>query len=203
MGLEQIIKRIRYEADREARGYLAEAREKASSILEDAEREIRKDLEERERRLRRDLTNTRNIYISDGRRKARQAMLSIKEDLIWETIYNIRSSLLDLSQEDLKEHLSGLVRDSEDILGEDMSIYPVRDVDRRIISEMHDVGPLVSEAAEEEPQLQRYRATDLLGGFIAVNSNGQKVLDMTFHGLLDRKEDDLREIIAHTLFPEE
>ncbi|MEA3559504.1 MAG: V-type ATP synthase subunit E [Candidatus Thermoplasmatota archaeon] len=203
MGLEQIVKRIQDEARKEADGYLAEARAKSRAIDIEAEKALKKDLEGRGRELKRDLETIRNIYISDGKRKARQALLSSKEELIWSAICAIREAIKALPRDDLKAYLGSMMEKAGGILGDDLRSYPVREIDREILSSVNDVGPLVSEAGNIEPLLERYTGIDLLGGFIAVGSDGQKVMDMTFHGVLERKEEMLRETIARTLFPEE
>lgn len=200
MAIEQIIKRIREEASKEADSYISDAKSRAGKIRAESDRELSKDLEERNRVLQRDLENTRNIYISDGKRKSRQAMLSSKEELIWDAICEIRKAIKDLPEEVLRNHLTRLLEDSRNILGDSITIYPVRMIDGELLKGSGQIGPLVSESIGSEPQLARFRGVDLLGGFIVVGPEGQKVLDMTFHGIIERNEERLRETIARTLF---
>ena len=203
MALENIVKRIKDEARKEAGSLIDEANRKAEAVKEEMDREIRKELEDRDRILSRDLANTRNIYVSDGKRKARQAVLSSKEEVIWDAICEIRKSIKELPQEKLGSHLLGLVEDARATLGEDMSIYPVREIDRRVLDGSGSIDGLLEGSLDSHPRLSRFKGPDLLGGFVAVNTSGNMVLDMTYRGIIERNEELLRELIARKLFDEE
>ncbi|MFW3145358.1 MAG: V-type ATP synthase subunit E [Thermoplasmatota archaeon] len=200
MGIEGIVKRIEEEARAEADAILEEARQRARKMREEARSVLDVDLKEMEKKLERELSTTRNIYISDGKRKARQALLCSKEELIWDALCGVRERITSLEGPELGEYLIPLVKRAEGILGKEMVAYPVRDRDARAIEGWCKVGPLVESSLKENDELGRFMGKELLGGFIALDKKGERVMDMTFHGLLERNEDELREIIARVMF---
>ena len=86
------------------------------------------------------------------------------------------------------------------MLGDQIQVYPVRPEDAKVLGSDPTIRDLVSNNHGSEGPLSRYQGTDLLGGFIAITLDGERVVDMSFHGLLERNEDRIREVIARTLF---
>ena len=97
-------------------------------------------------------------------------------------------------------HLDPMLVRTKEMLGEDMVVFPVRNEDARVLESSIQVEGLVTEVSGPGATLIRYKGTDLLGGFIATTPNGERVVDMSFHGLLERNEEQIREVIARTLF---
>ena len=199
MAIEDMIKRIMDEARAENQKIILDAKNEADRIKSESRISFRKDVSELEKKLDREIVNTRNIYISDGKRKARQALLLSKEELIWDVICAIRENMKMLSGEELRSYLSPMMVRTREMLGDDMIVFPVRDLDADILGSSTPVADLV-DGASQDGSLSRYKGTDLLGGFIATTKDGERIVDMTFHGLLERNEDQIREVIARTLF---
>lgn len=202
MGIEQIIKKIEEEAAREAEAILSEAKAEAGKIKSAARSEMDSDLSEMDRSMMREAENLRNIYISDGKRKSRQAILSAKEELIWDTISNVRSRMGEMDSEALSACLLPILSRASDTLGGDMIVYPVRERDARVLSGKARIGQVIENGSSGLSAVERYRGHDLIGGFIASSGAGERIIDMTFAGILSRDEERLREIIARTLFGE-
>jgi V/A-type H+-transporting ATPase subunit E len=202
MGLEELIDRIKQEARSEAEIIMEEARKKADSVKKEEEARLRKELDEREKKLQKEIKNTRNIHISDGKRKARQALLSAKEDLIWETISLVRKRFSEMGPQELETYLHPMFDKASSSLGQDMMVYPIREMDSEILSKMKDVHSPLEEMEDPPETVSRYRGKDMIGGFIAVASDGKKVVNMTFSGILEKEEERIREAIARKLFGE-
>lgn len=200
MPLEDIIKRIEDEADKEAESILDRARKKADEIHEEAREEIRNEIAERRKKLDRDAKNLRNVYISDGKRKSRQAILSAKEELIWDVISGVRKHMQEMEGDELEGFLNPMFEKARRSLGNDMIVYPVRKRDMEILKGRQKMGTVLEEGGIDETAVRRFKGHDLLGGFIASSGDGRKVLDMTFCGVLNRDEENIREVIARTLF---
>jgi vacuolar-type H+-ATPase subunit E/Vma4 len=200
MAIEDMIKRIMAEAKDESDRILGEARDRAGSIRSKAQKELNFELQELNKKLERDAVNTRNIYISDGRRKARQALLSSKEELIWDAICAIRKRIKDLDGEEVEQYLGPMMDRSVEVLGNDFLVYPIRKEDSKVLSKRVKVNELLEEILKDEGPLSRFRGTDMLGGFVAMSRDGERIMDMTFHGLLERNEERIRETIARILF---
>ncbi|MGA1848823.1 MAG: V-type ATP synthase subunit E [Thermoplasmatota archaeon] len=200
MAIEDMIKRIMAEARDENDRILGEAKGKADSIRSRAQKELYFELQELNKKLEREAANTRNIYISDGRRKARQALLSSKEELIWDAICAIRKRIKELDGEELERYLGPMMDRSKEMLGGDFQVFPIRDRDANILSKRIKVSELLDKVLDDEGPLSRFRGTDMLGGFVAISKDGDRIIDMTFHGLLERNEERIRETIARILF---
>jgi vacuolar-type H+-ATPase subunit E/Vma4 len=200
MGLDDIIDRIDEETQKEVDSILSRAREKAKEIREDNRREIEEELKERRKKLERELRTHRNVYISDGKRKSRQAILTAKEEVIWDALSRIRKSMGELEGDRLSAFIKYLREEAEGSLGEDMKLYPVRKKDADSLGSRENVNGIIEEGIEGEPPLSRFKGRKLIGGFVAVSSDNKKVLDMTFCGILSRDKERNREIIAKELF---
>ena len=200
MAIEDMIKRIMDEAKEENQKIILDARKETDSIKAESRSEIDKQISEMEKGLKREITNIRNIYISDGKRKARQALLSSKEELIWDTICAIRDCMRELKDERLGSYLQPMLSRSKKMLGDRIQVYPIRPKDAKVLGSDPAIIGLVSNNLGYEGPLSRYQGTDLLGGFIAITPDGERVVDMSFHGILERNEERIREAIARTLF---
>ncbi|HHD15111.1 MAG TPA: hypothetical protein ENK47_00210 [Euryarchaeota archaeon] len=200
MGLEQMIRTIHEEAEEEARKILDEAEKKARLIGEREAMETRRMVAELEEKLDKESRTLSNINLSEGKRKARQALLSAKEDLIWETISSIRSHLSSMEGDELLGYLLRMYDKAHSMLGNGMIVYPVRVADASALEGKPNIRDPLETMNVLPPSVSRFKGKDLIGGFLAVSSDGRKVVDMTFQGMLEKKDDRIREIIARTLF---
>ncbi len=200
MGLDDIIARIEAEAEAESKLIIKEALGQASRIEKEAGEELRREILELRKRLDRDSITQRNIYLSEGKRRSRQTILSAKEQLIWDAFVELRRLIRSLEGRSLENFLKWRADRCRAVLGDDMVLRPVREVDRKALVELGErCGPAVSGTSEGYINaLQGGR--DLLGGFIASSSDGRRIIDMTFLGLMEKDEDPIREKIAKELF---
>ena len=200
MALDDMIKRIMDEARAENQQIILAAEKEVKRIMAESDRSFEKEISELEKGLERDIVNTKNIYISDGKRKARQALLLSKEELIWDAICAIRENIKTLSDDRLGSYLIPMIDRAVEIMGEDILVYPVRNEDAEVLKARIRIQGLVYDFSDHGRPLSRYKGIDLLGGFIAVARDGERIVDMSFHGLLERNEEEIREVIARTLF---
>ena len=122
MGLDDIIDKIDKETQEEVDSILSRAREKAKEIREDNRREIEEELEDRRKKLERELRTHRNVYISDGKRKSRQAILTSKEEVIWDALSQIRKRMGELEGERLSSFIQSLGEEAKGSLGGNIKI---------------------------------------------------------------------------------
>lgn len=202
MGLEDMINRIEQEAQKEADEIIQKARSQAESIRVESLKKIGKEVSEKNSKLEKECSSRMNILISEGRRKSRQAILTAKEDLIWDAIANIRSRLSSLQGVDLSTFLEPLYTRAADSLGMDLKIYAVRKIDQDALKTRVSDIVLLSDKSRIPSDLIRYSNMDLLGGFIATSSDSSMMMNMTFSGILEKEEERIREKIARTLFGE-
>ncbi len=200
MGIEGIIRKIGDEAGKESSAILKEATEGASTILSEARKELSLTLEDLDRKLVRAKERTRNIHLSEGRRKARQTVLEMKEDLIMDAIFGIREGMGELDGDDLSDLLLRMLTNARAEVGQDVIAYPVRQEDLNAMSGQAGIGSVIRDTDDLPWQISRMKGKDLIGGFIAMSPDGKRVLDMSFNGVLDRDEDRIREMISKMLF---
>ncbi len=202
MGLEEMIGRIEKEAQNEARIILNEAKKEASLIRDASGLNTKKEIFDLQKKLDKEMITSRNILISDGKRKARQALLSSKEDLIWETLSEVRKWFSKMDESELYTYLVPLYDKASTIIGQGMIVYPVRDLDAIVLKGKPGVQMSIETSTTLPSSVNRYKGKDLIGGIIATTSDGSKVVNMSFHGLIEKEEERIREIIARTLFGE-
>lgn len=202
MGLPEIVKRIQDEANIESERYMTEAKDQIAKMKEVSDRELKDQMDEMGRKHEKDRKALWNMYISDGKRRSRHAILCAKEELIWEAMSAFRTRLRDMKGPELSLRLLPLVAEARSALGEEMTIFPVRSEDSAVLKGKAVIG-LTIEGERDLPQaLQRFQGKDLIGGFVAVSSDGSRVMDLTFQGILEKSEDKVREEIARVLFEE-
>ncbi|MGA1793293.1 MAG: V-type ATP synthase subunit E, partial [Thermoplasmatota archaeon] len=172
MAIEDMIKRIMDEARSENHRILQEARKEADILKDASRKKVDTEISEMEHKLGKEIEQTRNIYISDGKRKARQALLSSKEELIWDAICSIRERIKELDGEELRSHLDSMISKAIEIIGSDARVFAVREKDSRILVKKIPVTGLVEDFVISSEILSKYRGTDLLGGFIATSPDG-------------------------------
>ena len=120
-----------------------------------------------------------------------------------EAITLVRTRMEDLKGEELSGLLLSLLDKARLELGEDMAIHPVRKTDAAGLSGQPGIGAALEDQVELPFELARLKGKDLIGGFIAISLDGKRVLDMSFHGILERDEDGIREMISKALFSKE
>lgn len=202
MGLEDMTSRIEQEAQKEADAIIEEARREAEKIKKKASRETQKEILEKEGRLQKEANSRTNIILSEGRRKSRQAILTAKEDLIWDAMARIRERLSSMGQDELRTFLDPYFEKARGSLGEDLLIFPVRDIDARALKEKGNIKASLAQTDEVPEPLSHYASRDLLGGFLAASPDRRRMMNMTFQGILEKNEDSIRETIAKRLFGE-
>lgn len=202
MGLEDMLKKIDEEARSEADAIMDKARKEAETTRGQKSSEVTAEIREMEEKLEKEISSIRNVHISDGRRRSRQVLLSAKEELILESLSEIRRRLSSMVGTELDLFLLPLYEKALSILGSDMKVYPIREADRSALVQKGEVE-LIIEGNEDLPSsISRFKGKDMLGGFIATTSDGSRVVNMSFLGILEKEEDRIREIIASTLFKE-
>ncbi len=200
MSIEGIIQKIDDEAGKESAAILKEATDGASAILSVAQKELSLSLEDLDRKLVREKGRMKNIHLSDGKRKARKTVLEMKESLIMDTFSSIRRRMGELNGDDLSGLLLRLMANARAEVGQEVTIYPVRQEDLDAVRGEVGIGPVVQETEDMPWQITRMKSKDLIGGFIAISSDGKRILDMSFNGLLERDEERIREMISKMLF---
>jgi len=203
MGLEQIIEGIEKEARTSVSSILTEARQKAQVILTEGREKTAAELAAMDRSLQRELRDVTNVKVSDAERKARQSILSAKEEMIWETLTGIRKAFSERGGVDLRELLSNQVSVAKRSLGNDMEVYAVRGTDAEILRSIGVRVEGILESDDDPPEkVKRYMGKDLIGGFMAFSIDGKKVLDLSFQGMIDRDLEGIRGRISEVLFKE-
>ena len=126
----------------------------------------------------------------------------LTEDLIGETLSEVRNWFSKMGESELHTYLAPLYDKASAIIGQGMIVYPVRDLDSIVLKGKPGIQMSIETSTTLPSSIERYRGKDLIGGMIATTSDGSKVVDMSFHGMIEKEEERIRETIARTLFGE-
>ncbi|MDG6224189.1 MAG: V-type ATP synthase subunit E [Candidatus Thermoplasmatota archaeon] len=203
MGVEDVVRRIEAEAEEEQKAIIDEAMARSVGIKEEELSRIENELKEIRRSFEREKASLVNVYLSEGRRKARQAVLAAKENVIWEAVSGIRKRFSDLDGSELEALLRKFSERSRKGLGPGISIYAVRRKDSEMLEKCGAEVAGIIEGDDPLPDgISRLRSRSLMGGFIAISKDGRRALDMTFGGTLERDKERVRSKISEILFRE-
>ncbi len=202
MGLEEMVKRIEEEAKLESERMMVKASDESRKIRERSQKELQEELRDLRARCEKEKRTIWNMYISDGKRKARHSILCAKEDVIWDALGSIRTRLREMDIGELIRRLPPLILEVQRSLGPGARIFAVRAIDARALNGKAPLAGVLESGGPEVALVQRFKGKDLIGGFIAVSARGDRILDMSFSGMLDRNEERVRELVSRAIFGE-
>ena len=186
MALEDILSKIKEEADREIEQILSKAREERDKRLKEAEREINREKEQKIKRAKRDLENRKKAEIAKIRQEARKEVMQLKEKMIKECFDRALEKLKNLNGKDYERIVESLMRSIIKEIGKDCIIIPSRDEDAKMAKKL---GLKVEN-----------RKIRSAGGFIARSKDGRITIDNRFESILKRKEREIRAKVGSILF---
>jgi len=202
MSITDMVQRINEEADAEVKLIIDKAKKDAARFSKENKEEVEREIKELNGSLKKEIRSIVNINISNGKRISRAVLLSAKEEVILRTVSLVRKELGDIDTDVLERYLFLMYDQAVRLLGEDIMIFPVREIDFELLKEKKGIKAVIGSASSLPEKIMRFRSTDLIGGFIASTTDGSRILNMSFAGLIEREEEAIREIIARVLFVE-
>ena len=186
MALEDILSKIKEEADREIEQILSRAREERNKRLKEAEKEINKEKEQTIKRAERDLENRKKAEIAKIRQEAKKEVMQLKEKMIKECFDRALEKLKNLRGKDYERIVESLMRSTMKEIGKDCIVIHSRDEDTKIAKKL---GLKV-----ENKKIKS------AGGFTAKSKDGRITIDNRFESILKRKEREIRAKVGSILF---
>lgn len=198
MGVDQIIARIRMDAEKQIETIHRQAGEEAATIFRNAEKEGMEEytriMKEKQRKISQSTARIR----SQAALEAQQMVRSEKEKAITEAFSRAREQLAGFRDRSaysrsLEEILSRSVDAFE---GEEITVIPAeedREIVESLVAGMRDDGVPIRVGSE---------CTLTRGGVILKSPGGRIVIDQTFEARVNRKRQELFRRIAGILFGE-
>lgn len=186
MGLEEIISKIKEEADREIEKILSTARAEKEEKLKEARKKIEEEKEHELRVAKRELENWKKAEIAKIKQDARKEIIQLKEDIIRECFKKALEKLKRLDEERYEDIVSRWMKSAIKEIGKNSVIIPSSDKDAKIAKKL---GLKV-----ERKKLHS------IGGFVAKSKDGKVSIDNRFESILERKKSMLRVMVGNLLF---
>jgi len=189
MGIEEILSKIREDADREASNILDNARREVEQKVKEAEDKARAKANEILKRAEREIENRKKAELAKIRQEVKREILNKKEEIIQICFKEALERLRNLSGKDYEKLVEKLIKRGAKEIGKECTIIPSREEDSKIAKKL---GLKVSK--------NRVRSS---GGVVIVSDDGKVSVDNTFEEILKREEASLRMKIGNLLFGRE
>jgi V/A-type H+-transporting ATPase subunit E len=190
MTIENIIQKIKAETTAEVGKILNDANSIVAEYNKDARKEMGLKLKDIRAEGEKRITIMRNIHLSEARRMTRKSILNAKEELIQQCFDQAQDRLQNLSGDEYRKIMNGLIDQSLKLVGNKGIVTLTRSEDKAIFSTM----PNITVKPDIIPGL---------GGLIMESQDGKIVVDNTFKALIRRQKEDIRTEVAKILYPEE
>lgn len=205
-GVQKIIEEIDKGAEAQISAVLSEAGEKADAVMkqarEKADTEVGIIVSRGEQEARRESQR----ILAEARIKARREKVKAQEDMVGRAFESARKNMKQLAEskgEDYKKILEALIRESALSSGASSLEVIFDPRDRGLISEDRlkeiardagsDLGLSITLSVSDE-------TLSCLGGVVVRSADGRVRIDNTFEARIDRFRDNIRTLVAKTLF---
>lgn len=190
MSLENILKTIKQKGKKNLDALARERRRELRSIKNEISNDTRNQIGQLKKKFDKELEIYRNLKLSKAKRNSKQELLGCKEELIENVLQLVRQRLNDFKGERYQALLRKMVDDGVGVLGRNCKVMATREEDIQFLR-----------------QFQKVRVLDGTvtggGGVVLVSSGGEYRLDRTFEYLIEKKNEELRQVSAKILFREE
>lgn len=195
---EDILKSIRESSRSESDRILEEAKREANAILKERRTEYKTELRSTKEALKKEQDNKYNLVLAKANRKAAQIEFQEKERLIQQTIQLAWDKLLKLKDKNYDKFLSAVIARGKGTAGTPCLVYCVRPEDEMKVGKGSGV-----QVSKPDTDFLKNQLESGGGGVIITSPDGSILLDYTFKGLLERKNDTIRIGVSQRLFEEE
>ena len=197
MALEDILKRIREDAHKEAEGIRKEARTRAEAIVQESKKEA---ASVREKLLEEGKTSSlqeRRRILTIANLESRKEILRRKQNLIEEAFQKASNHLKHLSDKQYQVTVKKMLLKAVESGREEVIISP-RDEKRITPSFLEEVNKGLAEKGRPGKLRLSPERREFIGGFVLRSS--RKEIKCTFDSLFKEKKDELEGEIARILF---
>ena len=186
MALENLLQKIKEEAKEEIDEIIGRAEKEAAEIIEETKEKGKKEAEKIKTQGEKEAKRVKEKILAAARRKARMEITNAKEELIQLCMEAIKEKLSKLDSKKYQKIVESMIKDAMKEL-KDFYIIATRKEDKKIAEKLG-----IEVKGEKKG----------IGGVIIKTKDGSKEMDLTFDFLLERKEEEIRIMIAKKLFGE-
>jgi len=186
MSAENIIRRIRDDAEKEIRQILKDAEKQADVLIARARENTQQEAEHILSVGKTQSENTKKILVSKALQDIKRNLLNARENLIDDCFTRAMQQLSTLQGDEYKTIISRFIKNGTKTLGEKCTVLISRDLDREIAKK------------EGVPVIGTIHGS---GGIMLRSEDGKITIDNTFEGILKRKKDEIRIKVGKILFP--
>jgi len=203
MGVDEIISKIREDANREAEKIKDEAQIEANKILEDAKKEAEKRKNEILKKGEKEAEMIKNRIIAEAKLEVRKKMLMKREELIEKAVKKLKEDLIKLPEKEdystllFKLIIEGIIAVGEEEIILDLNKRDYETIDSKVIwaieSEMEKLfnKPVI---------VRKGNIVDIIGGCIVKNKDGSKICNNSLEAVFERNLENIKGKIAEVLF---
>jgi len=188
MSAENLIKRIRDDAQQQIKQIKKDADQQVQSRLDQAKLKAKQDAEHLIEQAKKDVENTKRILVSQAEQQAKRATMNTREELIEHSFEQAQQKLQQLKGKQYESFLKTLIEQAKKQLGTTMQVWVTREQDKKLVK---DLGGTVKGIIEGS------------GGLLLQSKDGYITLDNTFEGILRRKKQEIRIHVGKLLFSQQ
>ncbi|MBT9131979.1 V-type ATP synthase subunit E [candidate division NPL-UPA2 bacterium Unc8] len=197
MAIEDILRKIRSDAEAKASEIIHNAKREEESILKKAKGEAIKLGEKLLKEGKDATTQERKREITMANLEARKEMLALKQELIEEAFKGTLNSLFSLPAEEYRSAIKKMLI-SAVVSGEEEVIIPVMDKEKLTSEFIVEVNEALKENGKKGNLMLSLEERNIQGGFIL--KDGRKETNLSFDSLIEEKRDELEESLISIIF---
>ena len=203
MGVEEIVQKIREDANKEAEEIINKAKMEAEKILEEAKKEAEKRRNEILKKGEKEAEMIKNRIIAEAKLEVRKKMLRKKEKLIERAIKKLEEELVELPEkENYRDLLVKLIVDGAVAVdsGEVVVDLNRRDYETLDINSLWEIEKEIERVANRSVVVRKGSIVDIVGGAIVKDRDGLKICNNSLEAIFERNLENIRAKIAEVLF---
>lgn len=183
MALEEILRRIQSDTEREEKSIINSSEEEAKKVLDEARKRASLILADNETRAREDAETEKRQRISSATLEGRSYLEREREKIENDYLEELRSRIRDMrGSDEYLRYIKRVIDSARKVLGNDSLVY----VGKGDADGVKKLGISQIKTSEE---------IDSLGGAIVTSADGRMIIDLTFSETLRNKNDEIRKIV--------
>jgi len=203
MGVDEIVSKIREDANKEAEEIINKAQLEAEKILEEAKREAERRKNEILKKGEKEAEMIKNKIIAEAKLEVRKKILMKKEELIEKAIKKLKEDVMKLPEKEnyrdllIKLIVDGAVAvDSEEVVVDlNKRDYEILDIKTR-----WEIEKEIEKLTNKLVIVRRGSIVDIVGGAIVKDGSGSKICNNSLEAIFERNLGNIRAKIAEVLF---
>jgi len=203
MGVEEIVQKIREDANKEAEEIINKAKMEAEKILEEAKKEAEKRRNEILKKGEKEAEMIKNRIIAEAKLEVRKKILMKKEELIEKAVKKLKEELIKVPErENYRDLLVKLIVDGVVAVGSEEVVVDLnkRDYETLDINSLWEIEKEIERVTNRSVVVRKGGIVDIVGGAIVRDREGSKICNNSLEAIFERNLGNIRAKIAEVLF---